>query len=65
LGAEHHARVGVVPEHRHARNVGDNFFENFEPLASFIGIGSSPHQSITRLIASSTVAIICSIATSR
>ena len=30
-------------------------------IASFIGIGSSPHQSITRLIASSTVAIICSI----
>ena len=31
-------------------------------IASFIGVGSSPHQSITPLIASSTVAIICSIA---
>ena len=34
-------------------------------IASFIGAGSSPYQSMTRVIASSTVAIICSIATSR
>jgi len=34
-------------------------------IASFIGAGRSPHQSIARLIASSTVRSICSIAISR
>src|SRR6266436_7650057 len=34
-------------------------------ISSFMGGGSSPHQSIVRLIASSMVRIICSIATSR